>query len=156
MKIIIFKLYYELLNITYEWVHQIMNLSNIWNEFERYTYSIGEATARVRTLPPFLRIWHETHPKLWCTNSYKLDPTIFFNHGWWRRLNCKTSPMDWFDTLNNYLPRSIHEVVWLSWIHGWWSSLVLITFPVSAKTIPSPSPYITIICPLLTPFSTVL
>ena len=34
-------------------------LEQYLNEFERYTYSIGAATARVarvRTLPPFLRI----------------------------------------------------------------------------------------------------
>ena len=63
----------------------------------------------------------------------------------------ETFPTDCLDNL--YLPRSIHEVVWLSCIHGWRSSLVLSTLPVSTETIPSPSPYITFICPLLIPSS---
>ena len=64
----------------------------------------------------------------------------------------ETFPTDCLDNL--YLPRSIHEVVWLSCIHVWRSSLVLsTTFPVSTETIPSPSPYITFICPLLIPSS---
>ena len=63
----------------------------------------------------------------------------------------ETFPTDCLDNL--YLPGSIHEVVWLPCIYGWRSSLVLSPFPISTETIPSPSPYITFICPLLIPSS---
>ena len=43
---------------------------------------------------------------------------------------------DCLDNLN--LPRSIHEVAWLSGIHGWQSFLVSSTFPVSTETIHHP------------------
>ena len=38
-----------------------------------------------------------------------------------------------------WLPRSFHELSWLSWIHGWQSSLVLSAFTVSTETFPSPN-----------------
>ena len=72
----------------------------------------------------------------------------------------ETFRMGCLDNLN--LPRSIHEVVWLSCIHEWRSSLALSTFPVSTETIPSPtSPnlpiyYIHLSPSILTPSSTAM
>ena len=124
-----------------------MNLTNIWtnlNDIPNITHTIGAATARlarVRTLPPF---WESNIGP--AQNCDVLTPTNWILPSFQPRraapfcIASRDFSHGLFDNLN--LPRSIHEVIWLSGIHGWRSSLVLITFPASAKTIPSPNPYI--------------
>jgi hypothetical protein len=48
-------------------------LEQYLNEFKRYTYSIGAATARVARVRVRTHLFWESNPKSWCTNSYKLS-----------------------------------------------------------------------------------
>ena len=143
-------------------MHQIKNLSNIWTNLNDIPIPLARPPHGLHGSGPYHLFWESESnmgPAQYCDVLTPTNWTLPSFQPRWAAPPCinivETSPMDWFDKLN--LPRSIHEIVWLSCIHRLQSSLVFpITSPVSAKTIPSPNPYTTIICPLLTPFSTVM
>ena len=120
-------------------------MSSSDDEFEQYLnelndiLSMGAASERVATcmgLDPtnlFENLTWDPLIILFCRDvltHYKLDPTIFSTPAV-PLYTSRDFSHDCLDNLN--LPRSIHEVVWLSCIHGWRSSLVLSTFPALQK-----------------------